>query len=89
MVIDHGTKFPMDSMPISKFKATCLATMERVRKTGQPLRVTRFGKPVVDIVPTAPEPKERSWIGAWRDEIEICGDIVSPIVDESEWEVLK
>ena len=79
----------MDYLPISKFKSTCLAAMERVRKTGQPLRVTRFGKPVVDIVPTAPEPKSRSWMGSWRDEIEICGDIVGPVVDESEWEVLK
>jgi hypothetical protein len=31
-------------MAISKFKATCLATLERVRRTGRPLRVTRFGK---------------------------------------------
>ena len=79
----------MDSMPISKFKATCLATMERIRKTGQPLRVTRFGKPMVDIVPAAPEAKSRSWMGTWRDEVEICGDIVGPILDESEIEALK
>lgn len=79
----------MDSMPISKFKATCLATLERVRKTGQPLRVTRFGKPVADIVPPAPEPKPGSWIGCMRGTAEIVGDIINPVIDESEWEVLK
>ena len=75
-------------MPISKFKATCLAAMERVQKTGQPLRVTRFGRPVVDIVPAAPEPQMRI-LGCMRGTAEIVGDIISPIVDESEWEVLK
>lgn len=76
-------------MPISKFKATCLATLERVRKTGQPLRVTRFGKPVADIVPPAPEPKPGSWIGCMRDTIEICGDIIEPVLDASAWDALK
>ena len=37
-------------MPISKFKATCLAVLERVRKTGEPVLVTRFGHPVAEIV---------------------------------------
>ena len=39
LVQDEG----MDSMAISKFKATYLVTLERVRRTGRPLRVTRFG----------------------------------------------
>ena len=51
MVVDHGIVLVMDSMAISKFKATCLATLERVRKTGRPLRVTRFGKPIAEICP--------------------------------------
>jgi hypothetical protein len=47
MVVDYGGCLAMEEMPISKFKATCLATLERVRRTGRPLRVTRFGKPVM------------------------------------------
>jgi prevent-host-death family protein len=35
-------------MPISKFQAQCLAVMERAR-TGQPVRVTRYGRPVADV----------------------------------------
>jgi prevent-host-death family protein len=77
MVIDHGTTEEMQTMPISKFKATCLAVLERVRKTGRPLRVTRFGKPVADIVPTRAEPK-RSWLGSMRGTAVITGDIVGP-----------
>lgn len=62
-------------MPISKFKATCLAALERVRRTGRPLRITRFGKPVADIVPPAPEPRPAAWLGQLRDTGKVVGDI--------------
>src|SRR6267142_5696758 len=46
--------FVMEEIAISKFKATCLAVLEKVKKTGQPILVTRFGHPVVQITPPAP-----------------------------------
>jgi prevent-host-death family protein len=79
----------MRAMPISQFKATCLAVLERVRKTGQPLRVTRFGKPVADIVPPGPESRSHSWLGSMRGTLEIAGDIVAPVSKPSDWEALK
>jgi len=39
----------MEEIAISKFKATCLAVLEKVKKTGQPILVTRFGHPVAQI----------------------------------------
>ena len=41
----------MEEIAISKFKATCLAVLERVRKTGKPVVVTRFGQPIAQISP--------------------------------------
>ena len=41
----------MQEIAISKFKATCLAVLEDVRRTGAPVRVTRFGRPVAEVVP--------------------------------------
>jgi len=79
----------MDSIPISKFKATCLAALERVRRTGRPLRVTRLGKPIVDVVPAAPEKPKRDWLGSLRDTLEIRGDIVGPSSDLQKWEALE
>jgi prevent-host-death family protein len=77
----------MTSVPISKFKARCLAMIEAVHKTGVPLRVTRFGKPLADIVPAsvsvAPD-----WIGKMRGSGEILGDIVAPVAPEADWDVL-
>jgi antitoxin (DNA-binding transcriptional repressor) of toxin-antitoxin stability system len=79
----------MEQMPISKFKATCLATLERVRRTGRPLRVTRFGKPVADIVPTARDQPEANWLGSLRGSLTIEGDITAPSTELVEWETLK
>ena len=33
----------VEEIAISKFKATCLAVLEKVRKTRKPVLVTRFG----------------------------------------------
>ena len=83
------TKFAaMEEIAISRFKATCLAVMERVRKTRQPVRVTRFGEPVAEIVPPSPPPRPEGWIGCMEGTAEIAGDIVSPISDADDWEVL-
>lgn len=65
-------------MPISKFKATCLKTLERVRRTGRPLRVTRFGKPVADIVPPSADGGKADWLGRLRGTARITGDITAP-----------
>ena len=78
----------IEEIAISKFKATCLAVLERVRRTGKPIRVTRFGKPVAEITPPSPrEPAERK-LGTMAGEIEIIGDIVGPIGAFNEDETL-
>jgi prevent-host-death family protein len=79
----------MEEVPISKFKATCLAILERVRRSRRPVRVTRFGKPVAEIVPPSPGPRPDDWLGCMREEGSIVGDVVSPASSESDWEVLR
>jgi prevent-host-death family protein len=79
----------MQEVAISEFKAKCLALLEQVQKTKKPLRVTRYGKPVADIVPPAPPKNDGSWIGSMRGTMEILGDIVSPVMDESDWEAAQ
>jgi prevent-host-death family protein len=79
----------VDEMAISKFKATCLAVMERVRRTGKPVRITRFGKPVADVHPPAPAQPERDWIGSLAGQGRILGDLVEPVFDPDEWEALR
>jgi prevent-host-death family protein len=79
----------VEEIAISKFKATCLAVLERVRKTGQPILVTRFGEPVAEIGPPSPPKRSTRWLGGMRGTAQILGDIVSPASDEDESEVLR
>jgi prevent-host-death family protein len=78
----------MKEVAISEFKAKCLALLEQVQKTRQPIRITRFGKPVAEVVPSLP-PAPANWMGSMKDSIQIVGDIVSPASDESDWEALR
>ena len=78
----------MREVAISEFKAKCLALLEQVQKTKKPIRITRFGKPVAEVVPTSPLPMP-DWMGSMKDSIEIVGDVVSPANQESDWEALR
>lgn len=75
----------MEAIAISKFKATCLAVLEQVNKTGKPVLVTRFGKPVAEIKPPTPLKKSKRVLGSMKGTAKILGDIVSPAIDEDEW----
>jgi len=79
----------VEEIPISKFKATCLAVLERVRKTRTPILITRHGVPVAEIVPHQPLELPKSWLGSMAGSVQILGDIISPVTDESEWEAMR
>ena len=79
----------MERMAISKFKATCLAVLERVRRTGKRIQITRFGEPVAEVVPPSPPPRPKNWIGSMSSTARVAGDIVSPATEEGDWEVLR
>jgi len=69
----------------SEFKAKCLALIEEISRTGEPVVVTKRGKPLVDIVPHRAKGKDA--FGILKDSVRITGDIISPI--DVEWEALK
>ena len=78
----------MEEIQISKFRATCLAVLDRVRRTRKPLLVTRFGKPIAQVLPPPPGPAGQ-WLGAMKDQGEVHGDLVAPVMDPTEREALK
>jgi prevent-host-death family protein len=82
-------KKPIQEISISKFKAKCLSLLHEVSKTKTPLRVTRRGKAIADVVPASSEGDERSWIGSLSGSIKIVGDVVSPVIDIGTIEALK
>jgi prevent-host-death family protein len=79
----------MKEVAISVFKAKCLGILEEVRKTRKPIRVTRFGKPVAEVVPPSPDKTKRIKLGCMAGTGKIVGDIVGSISDESEWDATR
>jgi len=77
----------MQTIQASKFKAQCLALMDRVARTGETLLITKNGKPVAELRPHR-RPRAKSLIGRDKGRIKILGDIISPIGVE-DWEALK
>jgi prevent-host-death family protein len=78
----------METVSAAHFKATCLALLDKVERTGKPIRVTKRGKPVAQLVPVTP-PGKRPIMGCMKGTGKIVGDIVSPAMDPSNWNVLK
>jgi prevent-host-death family protein len=76
----------MRSMPISTFKATCLAVLEEVRQTGEPVIVTKRGAPIAEIVPAGRPATAKRELGGLRGTCQILGDIISPAVSPDEWQ---
>lgn len=79
----------MVEIPISKFKATCLAVLEDVRRTRRRVRVTRFGKPVAEIGPPTADLRATSWVGSMRGTGKVIADIVGPASQPEDWDALS
>jgi len=79
----------METIPISKFKATCLAILDKVKRSGETIIVTRKGEPIAQIAPLSSPNRPQSWLGCFSATGTIVGDIVSPVEDASEWEALR
>jgi prevent-host-death family protein len=72
------------TIPAGEFKAKCLKLMDKVAKDGQPLIVTKHGKPVVQVTPI---PAPENIVGSMKGSVLWMGDIISPI--DVEWDALK
>jgi prevent-host-death family protein len=79
----------MKEVSISVFKAKCLGIIEEVRKTRKPIRVTRFGEPVAEVVPPSPAKATGRQLGSMIGTAEILGDIVGPTGSWDDWEASR
>ena len=77
----------MKTMGAGEFKARCLRVMDGVRSTREPVVITKKGKPVAKLVPM--ETPAQDIFGCMKGEIEILGDIESPILPAEDWEMLR
>ena len=78
----------MNQVSISEFKAKCLGLIDEVQKTRKPLRITRHGKPVAEVIPAGPD-RTRKFVGDAVGTGKIVGDIERPIVDGEDMEIYQ
>jgi antitoxin (DNA-binding transcriptional repressor) of toxin-antitoxin stability system len=77
----------MKEIGISEFRVKCCAILERVHKTRQPIRVTRFGVPLAEILPPTPAKGRR--LGGMAGTTRIIGDIVGPTGSLDDWKAWR
>ena len=71
----------------TEFKARCLGLLDEVSESGEPITVTKRGRPVAVVGP----PKRKPWkspAGSLAGKAFIVGDIVSPLPSEI-WDCLR
>ena len=78
----------MKEIQISKFKAQCLRLLDEVNRTGEELTITRNGQPLVVVNPIRDTPT-RAKFGVAKKTGKIIGDVITPAVELSEWEMLS
>ena len=72
----------IQTITASRFKAECLALLDRVASRGQVLLITKRGRPVAKVVPV----RTRTAAGM-RKSVTFLGDLVGPILGS--WEMEK
>jgi prevent-host-death family protein len=77
---------PAGTMAVSDFKARCLEMLERVRRRGEEIVLTKHGEPIARVTPIGRG--EAPLKGMMRGKMAIKGDIVA--VDwTDEWEAAR
>jgi prevent-host-death family protein len=76
----------MREINASEFKAKCLAILDEVAKTGQPVTILKRGRPIARLIPSVPQ------LGRYPQEtlvgtVQIHGDIVAPVLPSEAWDI--
>lgn len=94
MIVDYSNVVCMaaqlpESISVSQFKATCLAVLEEVRRSGRSIVITKRGVPIAELVPPPVAFKGSNWMGSMAGTFEIVGDIVGTFMDPDDWDALR
>jgi prevent-host-death family protein len=79
----------MRTVAAGEFKAKCLALIDEVNTTGEPLLITKRGKPVARVLPSQDPPQRESpdaIFGSLRHMGVITGDIISSEFSDERWD---
>ncbi|MGC2324172.1 MAG: type II toxin-antitoxin system Phd/YefM family antitoxin [Terriglobales bacterium] len=76
-------------MTAGAFRAHCLAVLNEVARTREPVVITKRGKPIAKLVPLK-ESRRRKFLGRLEGILlPAKGDLTEPTVPLEDWEMLK
>jgi prevent-host-death family protein len=78
----------MKSVAVSEFKAHCLSLLEDVARTGEPLLVTKRGRPLARITPSGNIAVDRPQ-DTLRGSVSYKGDLLAPVVPAEAWNAVR
>jgi len=67
----------MKTLKVTEFKAGCLAHLDEVARTGQPITITRRGRPIAQVIPAQPSNARYPQEGL-HGTVKILGDVIGP-----------
>jgi prevent-host-death family protein len=73
------------TIPAGEFKAKCLKLLDEVAENRKSLVITKYGKPVAQVIPMPAN--QRDIVGSMKGSVTILGDIISPL--DVEWDAMK
>jgi prevent-host-death family protein len=74
----------MIQVTATEYKHNALKLLERVRLSGEPVQITKRGRPIAQLV-RLDEVAPKRVFGQFQGDATIVGDVVGPIVDPEEW----
>ena len=78
-----------ETIAVSRFKATCLQVLRRVKRTGRPVVITRFGEPLAEIVPPVADGAREGWLGVAEGALRLHDDLIEPASPADDWEAVR
>ena len=75
----------MKRVKATDFKARCLAILDDVANDGEPVIITKHGRPVARLVTAASEGDYRPPQHTLEGTVEITGNIISPVLPANAW----
>ena len=78
----------MTVIKASVFKARCLAILDQVERTGEPVAISKRGRIVARLVPPVAAGKARYPQHALRGAGRTIGDVIGPVLPAEAWEAL-
>ncbi|WP_105384273.1 type II toxin-antitoxin system Phd/YefM family antitoxin [Neorhizobium alkalisoli] len=73
----------------AEFKATCLRLIEEMNEDGQPITITKRGKPVAVLTPFRETKDLQPLWGFMEGTVSRYDDPFGPAVDPGEWDAYK